>query len=509
MQKKLRTLLALHAIWGVILALSISKYGLGASSDALAYMFSGTNWIKGNGLIEYTGNPYILWPPLYPMLIGFLHAVGLSAFVSTHVIQFITFGLIAYTSSVFLLRIFPDDFAFALLGSFLLLTGPVVISTFYMIGTDYLFMLFPIALALLIQKYSEQQTWFILTLMGLTAALAMLTRYIGYALVLSTVIAVFYYSTGSVFKRFFYASYSGVFSLSPFLWMLKTWQVTSENFREPLTFIEYASQYTLGILDWLNIFLENEREVSNFHFSMVWGPIILAVIVLFLLSRKIQVFTPMVTFSLGFGAIYTIALFSNALISYFNRLWGRFQLPIYFPLVILVLLVIQYGLKYLRENHPRFYSPLAVLGILFLLFIGTSQVNRSIIIMQNARNGIIAENHVNTQEMNENSVIQYWRKNPPEGSFKLFSNYPEIIAFFTEQQTYASPRKSGVYDKTIIPLESYTGNLFSSGQDVYLLWVEPHSYVHVYLPHELEPIAKIKIIFENEDGGLYLLHPIK
>lgn len=509
MHKKLFMLMSLHIVWGIILALSISKYGLGASSDALAYMFSGMNWIKGNGLVEYTGSQYVLWPPLYPMLIGFLHFTGLSAFASAHVIQFVTFLLIAYTSSLFLLKIFRDDFAFAWLGSFLLFTGPVVVSTFYMIGTDYLFMLFPIILSLLIQKYSEQQTWFTLTFIGLTAALAMLTRYIGYALVLSTMIAVFCYSTGSAFKRFWYSLYTGLFSLVPFLWMLKTWQATSGNRREPLTFIEYVSQFTLGILDWINIPLTSERDITVIHIMTIGGSITLTMILLFLISKRFNLFTPMVTFILGSGVIYTVALFSNALISYFNRLWGRFQLPIYFPFIILFLLVIGYGLRYLRENRSSFYSLSAVLSILFLLFISLSQVNRSIYIMQNARDAVIAENSVNTQEMNENLIIQYWRENPPKDDFRLFSNYPEIVAFFTEYQTFASPRKSGVYDKTIIPLENYTNLLFSSGQDAYLLWIEPHYYEHVYLPYEFSTLAQIEVILENEDGGLYLLKPLR
>lgn len=509
MPKKLFILMSLHIVWGIILALSISKYGLGASSDALAYMFSGMNWIKGNGLVEYTGSQYVLWPPLYPMLIGFLHFTGLSAFASTHVIQFATFLLIAYTSSLFLLKIFHDDFAFAWLGSFLLFTGPVVISTFYMIGTDYLFMLFPIILSLLIQKYSEQQTGVTLTFIGLTAALAMLTRYIGYAFVFSTLIAIFYYSTGSAFKRFWRSFYAGFFSLTPFLWMLKTWQVTSGNRREPLTFIEYVSQFTLGILDWINISLASERDVTTIHIMAIWGSITLAVIFLFLISKRFNLFTPMVTFILGSGIIYTGALFGNALISYFNRLWGRFQLPLYFPLIVLFLLVISYGLRSLRENRSMLYPLSVALGVPFLLFVSLSQLNRSIDIMQNARNGVIAENSVNTQEMNENVVIQYWRENPPEDDFRLFSNYPEIVAFFTERQTFASPRKSGVYDKTIIPLENYKNLLFSSGQDVYLLWIEPHDYEHVYLPDELSPLAQIEVILENEDGGLYLLKPLR
>ena len=70
MCKKLLVLLGFHTCWALVLALSISKYGLGVSTDATSYMFTGMNWMRGNGLVDFSGAQYIFWPPLYPMLIG-------------------------------------------------------------------------------------------------------------------------------------------------------------------------------------------------------------------------------------------------------------------------------------------------------------------------------------------------------------------------------------------------------------------------------------------------------
>ena len=139
MRNKLLMLLGFHACWGFVLALSISKYGLGVSTDATSYMFAGMNWILGNGLVDFSGGAYVLWPPLYPMLIGFLYFMGFNTFAAAHVIQFISFALIAYFSSALLLKLFPDDLSFAFLGAFLIDTAHIAVSTFYMVGTDYLF----------------------------------------------------------------------------------------------------------------------------------------------------------------------------------------------------------------------------------------------------------------------------------------------------------------------------------------------------------------------------------
>jgi hypothetical protein len=498
-----------HACWGIALGLSISKYGLGVSTDAASYLFAGVNWIEGRGLVDFSGAQYILWPPLYPMLIGFVHLTGLSAFAAAHVIQFASFALLAYFSSILLLKIFPDDFSFALLGAFLVDTGAVVVSTFDMVGTDYLFALFPIALSLLIQEYADAQRKTTLTLIALTASLAMLTRYIGYTLVLAGLLAALVYTRGSRLKRTLGALYVGAFSIFPLLWMMQTWRATEGNRRAPLSFEEYFRQFTVGFLDWFTASAPRPRDLTLIHFLLVWGSIALGIILLILLARRVRIFNPLVASTLGFGAIYTLALFTNALIAYFNRLWGRFQLPVYAPLVVLFLMVIGHGLRYLRETGFGGYRAAALLGAAFLVFVGAAQFDRTIGLMKDSLNGVIPENGVNTREWNENSIIKYWNSHKPQGEYLLMSNYHAGAAFHTGHEALASPRKREVYGTEIIPLDRYVEGMFSSGADVYLLWIEPNELEHVYLPHELSPIAEIETLIENEDGGIYRLRPVR
>ncbi len=507
--RKLTILLVFHVCWGIALWLSISKYGLGVSTDSTAYMFTGVNWIQGNGLVDYSGVQYILWPPLYPMLIGLLHLGGLSAFAAAHVIQFSAFALISYFSSIFFLKIFKEDYLFALLGAFLLNTGAVVVSTFYMVGTDYLFMLFPILLALLVNDYVEKQKWTTLTLIALTVSLAMLTRYIGYTLVLTALMAVTVYSTGSSLKRILRAAYVGLFSIPPSLWMLTTWLATADARREPLTFQEYFSQFTLGMMACFTSNLPRAQDLMTSSYVTIWGTVLLAVILLYVLAGKVDVFSPLTSSTLVFGLIYIFGLFGSALTAYFNRLWGRFQLPIYFPLIVLFLTVIGLGLRYLRQNNSRAYYPLAAAGIIFLVTISTMQFTITFGLMKNAYSSVIPENGINTREMSGNSILQYWKENPPAGEFRLFANYTALAAFHTQHETLASPRKSEVYDANIIPIESYVSILFADDRDVYLIWIEPNTFEHVYLPHEYAPIAKLEVIVENKDGAIYLLRPIR
>ncbi|MBI5842401.1 MAG: hypothetical protein HZB19_20120 [Chloroflexi bacterium] len=509
MQKKLIVMILFHLCWGIALGLSISKYGLGVSTDATSYMFAGVNLADGRGLIGFDGAEYILWPPLYPMLIGLLHLTGLSAFAAAHVIQFTAFALLAYFSSILFLKIFPDDFPLALLAAFLLDTGAVVITTFDMAGTDYLFAVFPIALALLINEYAEIQKKTTLTLLALTASVAMLLRYIGYTLVLAGLLAVLVYSRGSRLKRTLRALYTGIFAIPPFLWMLNTWTATADGRRAPLSFDEYIRQFTVGFLGWFTPSAPPAKDLTFLHFLLVWGSIAFAIVLLILLARRVRVFTPLVASTLGFGLIYMAALFSNALVAYFNRLWGRFQLPVYVPLIVLFLVVIGTGLRYLCASNPRGHGVAMVFAVAFLLFAGTAQLQQTINLMKDSVSGVISENGINTKEWNENSVQRYWNEHVPDGEYLLFSNYPAGAAFHTWHEVYASPRRSGVYDENVIPLEDYKEYLFSPSAETYLLWIEPNVLEHIYLPEDFAEIAEIEVLIENEDGGVYRLKPIR
>ena len=496
-RRNLAALLAFHTAWAFVLWLSISKYGLGVSSDSVDYMFTGVNLVEGRGLISYDGSPFYLWPPLYPMLIGFVHLFGFNAFAAAHIIQFTAFALVAYFSSVLFLKIF-DDFALAFLAAFLLATGPVVISSFQMVGPDYLFILFPILLTLLIANYVDSQKVTTLILIGLIASLGMLLRYIGYTLVLAGLLAVLRYTSGSTLKRTLRAASLGLFAIPPTLWMLYTWIATTGQRRAPLALFDYIKQFTSGVLEWFMV-APNYPDVNTWHLALVWIPIIICIIFAFILARRISFFTPYTTPILAHGLLYTIFIFINASIAYFNRLDGRFLLPIYLPLVILVLLVIQ---------HSRSRS-LTGLTVFLVIVVTALQLQRGVTLMRESVNGEIPYNAYNTREWNENAALNYWRENRPQGDFILLSNYDAGVAFQTNHMTIASPRRTEIYGTEIIPLSVYEDEMFEPGMETYLIWIEPNEYKHVYEPLELNPIAKVERLFKNKDGAVYRLTPVK
>ena len=56
-------------------------------------------------------------------------------------------------------------------------------------------------------------------------------------------------------------------------------------------------------------------------------------------------------------------------------------------------------------------------------------------------------------------------------------------------------------------MSQYASELFSSGQDVYIIWIEPNDYSYFYKVDDLSSIAQIEPLFIGADGGVYRLKP--
>jgi hypothetical protein len=506
-RKKLSGLLFFHAAWGIVLWLSISKYGLGVSTDASAYLFAARNFSQGKSLAIYDGSAYSLWPPLYPMLVGAVQMVsGQNPFVAAQLVQWMAFSLLAIFSSLLFLKIFPHNFALAFLAAWMLDTAPVMISAFHMIGSDYLFALFPVLLAWLIGRYEEgKQSGTLALLIGLTAALGMLLRYIGYTLVLLGLWAVYRTKGISWGTRLWRGLWTGVWAIAPMVWMLNTWLSSQEQRRAPLAISDYLRQFAVGIMDWF-FAPPPLKEVPDGWVIGLLGFLATSGLLWLALAKREILFTPYTWPVVAYGVIYTLALFGQASIAYFNRLWGRFLLPIYLPLLVMWLLLFQRGLRHLTQQGAGPKARLAKgVGLLLLLTLALAQTLRGIERLKNARQGIIPENIYNTSEWAENTILEYWQTHPPTGEYVLLSNLPAGVAFHTWHETLPSPRKRAIYGTEIIPLETYRTQIFADHKPRYLIWIEPNPYEHVYLPGELSPLALVETIVENEDGGIYRL----
>ena len=503
--KKLSVPMVFHLLWGSVLWFSISKLGLGLSTDSVHLLFAGMNLASGRGLISFDGSPVLVWPPLYPLLLAALHLLtGLSTFAAAHVLQIVAFFGISLCLSIFSLHLFPDDFPFVLAGSILSDIGIVVVASFGMVGSDYVHLFLVVLCVLLTALYVEQPSGRLYLAVFVAAMLAMLQRYLGLAAIATAATAMLVWAKGSPSQHLLRAAFLALAAVPSTLWLLLTSPHIAR--RAPVSLGENFTWFSQSILEWLFPAASIQAH-PVFSLALLWIAIALLALVLWLGRRTLRSFAASM---LLFGLLYTLALFGSASIAYYNRLEGRFLLPLYIPLIMASLLALHILLGALHARSPSRYpvgrlAAFGMLAVLAILLLGAA-----VPAVQASHSGIDGpgENSFNTLAWHANRPLFFWQAHHPEGDYLLLSNQPDGVAFYTQHFCDASPRRrSGPYGTVEYPIESYASTLFASGQDVYLIWVEPNSQDFYYQPADLGSIANLEKLYSSLDGAIYRLTP--
>jgi hypothetical protein len=511
-ERKLAVLMSFHLLWGSVLWFSISKYGLGISTDSVHILFGGLNFSAGRGLISFDGSFLSTWPPLYPILLALVHRLsGLGMFATAEVLQAIAFIVLSLYLSLLFLKIFPGNFLLAFAGNALSDIGVVVLTSFNVLGSDYVQLAFIFLFIWLTGSYLENNSPRIFLALSVIGMLAMLQRYLGLAVIATGAASILFFSNGTLQQRIFRSSLISLSALPAGVWLLITAGFIER--RTPISFSDNFAWFSKSILEWF--FLpEGIKPHLMLYTAGLWILILGLIILLVLGSAPFKLFTPFTIPVFLFGILYTLLLFVSASVTYFNKLGGRFLLPLYIPLVALINVGVDGLLRFASENkHRNRFLRRAVtagaVGAVVIVVALLIQVTGPIVLESHANGAAGGENVFNTTVWRENTVLEYWLIHPPKGNYLLFSNYPDGVAFYTRHSCYDSPRRySGPYGKVEFPVSQYASQLFSSGQVVYLIWIEPNEYSYFYKVEDLSSIAQIEPLFVSREGGIYRLMPL-
>src|SRR5512142_173279 len=120
---KFRGFLAILCALGVVLVLiTTSRYGAGVSSDAARNLSTADSLLQGKGFVDMLGQPFLLWPPLYPALLAGLSLItGLGTFDVGWYLNVVLLAVNIWLSGWLLYLIFRDKPYFAVFGSLVIL----------------------------------------------------------------------------------------------------------------------------------------------------------------------------------------------------------------------------------------------------------------------------------------------------------------------------------------------------------------------------------------------------
>ncbi|MBZ0302644.1 MAG: hypothetical protein K8J31_23065 [Anaerolineae bacterium] len=91
-------LLGVLSLLGTGLILTLTRQGIATWSDSGQYFTAARTLLAGDGLRTCSGGYLTLWPPLFPILIAALQAVGLTNLEAARVINAVAFGLIIFAA---------------------------------------------------------------------------------------------------------------------------------------------------------------------------------------------------------------------------------------------------------------------------------------------------------------------------------------------------------------------------------------------------------------------------
>ncbi|HTP02083.1 MAG TPA: hypothetical protein VMJ64_11975 [Anaerolineales bacterium] len=463
------------------------------------------NFAETGRLVSFDGSPLLGWPPLYPVLLAVVHlATNWSTFAAANALQVIAYvGLSACVSLLFL-KMFPEDFALAVAGCVLTDVGVVMVSGFDLLGSDYIHLCLAVLFLLLTAEYVENNSPRHFVALVVTGMLTALERYIGVAAILTGALSILLFAHGSLLQRSIRGLLVMLSAAPAAVWLAVTSPLIQR--RAAISLVENFHWFSLSLAEWL-LPASTVQAHPVRGLVLVWGSIAGLLAVLYLARRsELPHFSRPV---LLFGAIYALALFGSASIAYFNKLGGRFLMPLYIPFVTLLLVCAQAALRLSRGSAPGIHraAQAGVAGALILAGLLSLRISIPAVIQSHAGDAS-SENAFNTAQWRANGAIRFWLAHESKEPYALFSNYPDAAAFYTEHTAMASPKQySGPYGDAEFPLESYTGQLFRPEQDTYLIWIEPNEQGYYYKPSDLGRIADLITFYEGEGGGVYKLSP--
>lgn len=516
---KLGILMAMHLAWGLVLWFSISKYGLGISTDSVQLLFGGKNLAAGAGLISYDGSFLNLWPPLYPALLALVHlSTGTSMLTTATILQVGAFLGASVCVSILFLETFRGDLALALAASALVDIGAVVLTSFDVVGSDYV-ELFLIVLSILLTGYYLQRgrprSYVALAAVGM---LALLERYLGAAAILTSAACVTGMTGNKLSQKLTRGLFLVIGAAPAVAWLAITARLSAA--RPPITFGENFGWFSKSILEW---FLPTKTVKAELGvLTIVLWVVIVGIGVAFVLAwreyRDGDETAEEAPFqgayllpNLVFGVVYTLTLFGSASVTYFNKLGGRFLLPLYIPFITVLAAAVAILLQRSRNASSigwRLGGPVMGAGALLATAALLLQVTVPLVSASHTDGAAGGDNVYNTREWNKNEAIAYWREHTPPGSYRLYSNEPDAVAFFSGQTVFSSPRStSGPYGTEAYAVSSYAPELFGTNGNVYLVWIEPSPASYFYTVDQLATGMKVEPLFKSEDGGVYRLTP--
>jgi 4-amino-4-deoxy-L-arabinose transferase-like glycosyltransferase len=227
--------LALGALAGVaLLVYTTAPWGPGVNETALHNFAAAEGLRAGTTMTLSRGEPYVLWPPLAPVLFALGRSLGLAYPTVGLTINLAAYGATLFLGALLLLRLFHSP-ALAVASQVMLLASPELLRSASTLQTEPLFYALVLACLCAFASYLEQPTRGRFAAVAALALLACLQRYVGVALVAGVGLLMLFHPVALPRRvRWIRAAAFGVISVGPLaLWLIRNARLGETQIDDP------------------------------------------------------------------------------------------------------------------------------------------------------------------------------------------------------------------------------------------------------------------------------------
>lgn len=260
------------AVAGLLVYYAGSRSGLGITYDSVNYLHAGYTLATQGELLRPSGQPFVEWTPLYPVLIAGLYAIWGNLTQPVLIFQALTAGCVVWITSRWMRRFFHEPLLFLAALLALAFATPLLL-VHHFAWSESFFVLLLSMYAQVLLWYGQQpdkRTFFLLVLLG---ALIGLQRNAGLFFIMSGVLILWQFPKPMAWqRRLGNGGLLGFLSVIPlFIWWMRNYQLAGRVMAGPTgipkTFLTHWTEINDVLTGW---FLPNEIPLS-LRMLLVYG----------------------------------------------------------------------------------------------------------------------------------------------------------------------------------------------------------------------------------------------
>ena len=334
-------LIGLSVAGALLILLRQVNYGIGLDGDSLAYLSAARSLAAGNGLVTVAGWPItILWPPLFPLLIGLPGLAGMDAAAAASLLNAGAFGALVGVVGWWVRRR-SGSRALGVWGALaVMLSVPISIQA-YRAMSEMVFILLVVLALVQAERFLDGDKRGALSGAAVFTALACLTRYNGVAIVI-TVGLLLLLNSGSIMEKVKDATRYALIAVAPLAAVMLGNRVLAGEFSgrlaEPRGLPENLTQVAETLASWLlpGAWSDSNIVVAALLAALALATVVGAVVLAVRPGRGQRRLDWALLVPGGFTLIYLVFLASMSSVTQLSGLDNRYLSPAYAPLVLTV-----------------------------------------------------------------------------------------------------------------------------------------------------------------------------